>query len=754
MKKMGLAELTRKTRGKKMKPEKFVIALVLGLALHQLAPAQTNATSTNQPDASAAGDQTVEAAETPTNVSATVSNTTASDTTAAAISSNQSSGVVVSNQTTEESAAPASNSLPSIAPSNETASVMASNTTASDNTAVNISSNQAGGVAATNPPAGEGMTAASNSLSSITPSNEMAGEMATNQPTNAMTGGQTSVPTNAPVITAASNEVSSMTGTNAPAATTAGNETPNAASASTAENMSDTNTVESIPLIQFQDVPITAAIENLARQAGINYLLDPKIGYGQPDQNGQIKPEPTLSIRWENVTARQALLALLDNYGLQLIEDPKTTIARITIKDPTAPPPLITRVIQLKFASVSNMVVAIENTLTDRRSKVVPDVRTSQLVVVATDDEQAAVDTLVSRLDKPTRQVLIETHFIEVSSTPQTVKGIDWTGTLSAQNISFGNGVVAPNSLATTQIPGTTTTGTTTQPSGRTTTTTSTPGSSSQTILDTIPQTASTAGGVLLSTAGGFAPNIGFLSADGLHAVLSFLNSDSEAQTISTPRIVTLDNEMANIAITRAFPVFNTTAGTQGSPGGSSIGYTNVGTVLQVTPRISANNYIWLKVTPEVSSLFGKDTETIGGTSFSADIFDYRQIDTQVLIPNSNTLVMGGLVKDSPQNTYTKVPILGDIPVLGWAFRSENKSIDKDNLLIFITPTILKDEDFQPTETSFLKTTAARPVIHPNSFWDSARPYDWSQPNGLGEKDYDMVLPATNSAPSTSAAKP
>ena len=63
----------------------------------------------------------------------------------------------------------------------------------------------------------------------------------------------------------------------------------------------------SIPLIQFQDVPLTTAIENLARQANINYLLDPKINYGQPEANGQIKAEPNLSIRWENITAEHAL---------------------------------------------------------------------------------------------------------------------------------------------------------------------------------------------------------------------------------------------------------------------------------------------------------------------------------------------------------------------------------------------------------------------------------------------------------------
>ncbi len=118
---------------------------------------------------------------------------------------------------------------------------------------------------------------------------------------------------------------------------------------STTENSNETAVASvSVPTVvstnvlpvQFQDVPLTTAIENLARLAGINYLLDPQIGYGQPGPNGQIKPEPTISVRWENVTAQQALMAVLDNYGLQLVEDPKTKIARITIQNPSAPPPL------------------------------------------------------------------------------------------------------------------------------------------------------------------------------------------------------------------------------------------------------------------------------------------------------------------------------------------------------------------------------------------------------------------------------
>jgi type II secretory pathway component GspD/PulD (secretin) len=529
---------------------------------------------------------------------------------------------------------------------------------------------------------------------------------------------QTNAPgTNATPATepAATNQMVVTAGTNAPLVTTSSNEVTGA---TTVTSVTATNPpVASIPLIQFQDVPITTAIENLARQAGINYLLDPKIGYGQPDASGQIKTEPTLSIRWENITAYQALLALLDNYGLQLTQDRNTQIARITLKDPTALPALITRVVQLKYSSVSNMTEAVQSVFTDKRSRVLPDSRTSQLVVVATDPEQASVDTLINQLDKPTREVLIETKLVEISSNPTTKKGVDWTGTLDAQHVLFGNGApdVIPPTLPTTTI----------GPNGNIVTTTpGSPGILSRVLDPTQPL-------IQANSLDGLNPSTLFLNADGVHAVLSFLNSSSDAQVVSTPRVVTLDNEMATISVTRAFPVINVTAGSANNAGGSSINYSNVGTTLQVTPRISANDYIWLKVTPDVSSFFGTVSKTINGAVFQADEFDSRHIDTQVLIPNAHTLVMGGLVKDSPNATYTKVPLLGDIPGLGWAFRSENKSLDKDNLIIFITPTIVKDTDYSPMTTDFLQSQPheMKSPMNPNTSWDSAKPRgDWSNP--------------------------
>jgi type II secretory pathway component GspD/PulD (secretin) len=642
---------------------------------------------------------------------------------ASAVSANESHTVAASSETAGAStanppAAPviSANESPAVAASSETAGA----STANPPVAPVVSANESPAVAASseiadastaNPPAAPAVSA--NESPSVTPSNATAGASAANPPT-------------ASAVTA--NEFPTATTGNAIAGnTTAGNATAGASS-STPQAAAPS----SIPLIQFQDVPITTAIENLARQAGINYLLDPKIGYGQPDANGQVKPEPTLSIRWENITAGQALVALLDNYGLQITEDRKTHISRITTKDPTAPPALSTRVIQLKYASTSNMVESVQASLTDKRSKVLPDGRTSQLVVVATDAEQEAVDTLINQLDKPTRQVLIETKLVQISSNPSTKKGVDWSSTLAAQNVSFGNGFMSGSTEA--QIPGIPGTGGTTPGGGYSGG--GKPSSSQKTVLNVLQGN----GGMSWNTLSGFTPAIGFLNADGLHATLSFLNATYDAQITSTPRVVTLDNQMATIEVTRSFPVISMTSGSQNSGGSSSVTYSNVGTILKVTPRISANDYIWLKVIPEVSSFFGNVIVTVQGggdnpsTSFPIPEFDVRKIDSQVMIPNGNTLVMGGLVQDHPTASYTKVPVLGDIPGLGWAFRSETKDTTKDNLIIFITPTIIKNTDFQENTSAATDFLQSKPMVmksgmNPNTIWDGAEPRgDWSNP--------------------------
>ncbi len=475
---------------------------------------------------------------------------------------------------------------------------------------------------------------------------------------------------------------------------------------------------EVVPLIPFEDSPLTDVIKTLARQAGINFLFDPRIAAAVgPD--GKPVVQPDISVRFENVTALQALEAVLENHSFMLVKDAKTKIARITIKDPKADEPLVTKVIQLKYSTPTNLVAVLKPTLSSLRSQILADTRTSQLVVSATEKEMESVEELVKKLDTVTKQVLIEARLLETSKSPRSIKGIDWTDTFQAQNFSFGNG----RSQGTTTInsPGSTTT--TTTPGGREISRTEKSSTISQVV------TALGAGGLSLDTARGFSPHTAFLNADGLRAVLSFLNRDADTEVIATPRTVTLDNQTAILSVTRANPIFKNTAGTQGSPGGSEVTYTNLGTILTVTPRIAANDSISLKVVPEVSRVVDTIRKTVASTVNEADVYAINKIETQVLVPSGSTLVMGGLISDAKTKTYSKVPLLGDLPGIGLAFRREEKRRDKSNLVIFITPTVIKDADFQPAATTdFLKTkppTDESVLLQDETWWDSGKPYRW-----------------------------
>jgi general secretion pathway protein D len=155
--------------------------------------------------------------------------------------------------------------------------------------------------------------------------------------------------------------------------------------------------------------------------------------------------------------------------------------------------------------------------------------------------------------------------------------------------------------------------------------------------------------------------------------------------------------------------------------------------LLEVTPRISAENNIALTVQPEVSDIAGVDSQTLDGATYTANIFSIRRIKTQVLIPSGNTLVLGGLLSDDARKRKTKVPLLGDLPGMKNIFGSTSKSRRKGNLLIFVTPTVVEDEDYQPAATQFLKQRmpADGSPTDLGTFdgpWDGVEPYDWGKP--------------------------
>ncbi len=575
--------------------------------------------------------------------------------------------------------------------------------------------------AASNPPATAAPAAAQVADNTAAQPTAPAGEApapataATNSPTATAPAGEAPAP-----ATAATNSPATATPATAPVAdnTAAQPAAPASAAAAPAPDaatpgsLAQSNAV--IPLIVMDEVPLTDAIRNLARQAGLNYLLDPRVAFGAIGPDGKPAAQPSVSIRWENVTAEQALNALLNNYNLHLVQDLKSGIARVTVKDPAALPPLVTKIIQLQYTSPSNVLNSVKALLMDKRSKAMPDTRTSQLVVVATEDEMAAVDELVTRLDTMTKEVLIEARILETTVNPATQKGVDWSGTLTSQHFTMGNNGYSRASGGTAL------------------------GSPIENGASPLPAGLLSTPGLLMNASQGsfFNPAQAFLNADGVSALLSFLNTYTDVKEISCPRTVTLDTEKAVVEVGELYPIVNVTAGTSQTTGGSQITYSNLTIRLEVTPRISANDYVNLQVVPSITKLGPLVATTIASQNNSVNSFLTRNLNTHVMIPSGNTLVMGGLIQDQINSANNKVPLLGDIPVLGYLFRWDQKDRTKTDIILFITPTIVKDGDFQPTKTDYLKTPVPKSDYLEGdwSAWDSGQPKDWS--NKAAKPDY------------------
>jgi type II secretory pathway component GspD/PulD (secretin) len=512
---------------------------------------------------------------------------------------------------------------------------------------------------------------------------------------------------------------------------------------------------ELVDLVAFDTVALPDAIRTLAQQAGLNIQFDPKLLGGVGPDGRPITP-PTVTEKWHKITAMQALQALLDNWGWQLQWDARTKIGRVTAKDPAALEPLVVVVIPLRYSEPTNIITEVASTLSTR-STIIPDRRTRQLVIRTTEKEVAGVEALVAKLDTATRQVLIEAKVVETTKDITSAKGVDWTGTLAAQHVSFGNGITtgtASSGTSSTAGSG----GSTTLPGG---TTTPLPGGGSSgvsgvmsnltSLTTTIPGNPASGGGLSLNTAHGFSPSTAFLSADGLSAVLSFLNTDADTKSISFPRTVTLDGVETELMVVQNVPVF---VQTQSAPAGGSasglatiqpnydlkvrgVTLNEVGVKLTVTPRCAGPTNVLMDLRPEVSQ---KDaqiaTDTLAGQVNTAPIFDRRTIVTSATVPSGYTLVLGGLDQDVVTKTYTKVPFLGDLPGLGYAFRSDSLAHTKDIILIFVTPTIIQDIDFQPGESTFLSRKQSAPSNIKESSWNTGEPYDWTKPENNVKPDY------------------
>ena len=177
-------------------------------------------------------------------------------------------------------------------------------------------------------------------------------------------------------------------------------------------------------------------------------------------------------------------------------------------------------------------------------------------------------------------------------------------------------------------------------------------------------------------------------------ATIQALQTNSNANLLSTPSLLTLDNEEAKIVVGNEVPFRTGSFSTSVQDGGNTNPFTtiqrkDVGLQLTVTPHVHDGDTVRLEVSQEITNIVPE--APIGSAGFSDVVTSKRTIETSVLAEDQQTIILGGLIQDDITFNDTRVPWLGSIPGLGWLFRSENKSNTKRNLLIFLRPTVIRD---------------------------------------------------------------
>ena len=307
---------------------------------------------------------------------------------------------------------------------------------------------------------------------------------------------------------------------------------------------------------------------------------------------------------------------------------------------------------------------------------------TNAIIISAPADVQRTLGEVIRQLDTRREQVLVEAIIVEIGDTAarklglQVLLGSLSGGAFGATNFSNSSpniltiaGAIGARELNTT----------TTTVNGQTTVTTTNNASA-----DTLAQSAVSS---ILGAAGGFAGVGTTIGKDGVFgAIINAVQQDNTSNILSTPSVVTLDNQEAKILVGQEVPV---TTGEKLSNNFDNAFRTvqrqNVGIQLEVKPQINAGGAIKLFLRQEVSSIAGAVTNN------SADlILNKREIQTTMTVDDGQIMAIGGLLDDNERRTIEKIPLLGDIPGIGELFKSRARSRSKTNLMVFIRPTIMR----------------------------------------------------------------
>ena len=409
--------------------------------------------------------------------------------------------------------------------------------------------------------------------------------------------------------------------------------------------------------MDFQDADIRDVLHLLAVKSGLNII------YGA-DVTGPI------SVHLDRVPFDQAFQTVLTLKGLVALAMGSRLIRVVTSTGLTteqSQAATFTRVFRLNYALAEDIKKPVDaiRAAAQRKGVSTVDTKTNSLIVTDTTEGLKEVEDLIPILDKKPQQVDIEAKIVEVTLSNDTQTGITWqyagsTGPHDAYK--FG---------ATQQVTGNNAAGTSATQGGK--------------VISPLGPANGGTGVSLNNIITGSTPvGLSFLTAQGtylLSAEISALATENRVKVLSTPHVVTTNNEEAHIDVVNQIPYQVTTISNGLSQ--SSIQFEQAGVKLAVKPTVNADRRITMKVKPEVSNAGAANSNPLIPPSVNT-----RTAETTVVLRDGETIAIGGLIQENLQKTVTGVPILMSIPIIGYLFKTTDNNKQRTELIVFLTPKI------------------------------------------------------------------
>ncbi len=406
--------------------------------------------------------------------------------------------------------------------------------------------------------------------------------------------------------------------------------------------------------VEFRDTPIEDVLRIMADQADIDIVTSPSV-------TGNV----TATLK--NVPLEEALANILAAHGYGYILS-KNMIRVAPIEEITEKTEmLVNSIYRITYADVEEVEKTLKKFISSRGS-LSSNKGTSNIIVTDTESRIKAIDTFIKEIDRITPQILIEARIYDIKNQEALDLGIEWA---AGRNTTLVSGIGSNPTAGRTDpfITG------------------GFSGATSKT---------DTAAGSL---------RWGWLnSAIDIDMIMKAQKENINAKLLANPRVLVLDNESAQIRIISEIPYQELTESSDGGSVGTTA-FREVGVELQVIPHVTRDGMVRVQLKPKFSVVTGEVTIGTAENQFEQPVVDTREADTTLLIKDGQTVVLGGLRKKDVSQQINKIPLLGDLPLLGMLFRFEGEDTTISELVVFVTPHIIENPEMTPIENAQFQAT-------------------------------------------------